>query len=101
VPLLHAVLRIALPHRRGRVGMKFASEFALYINFSGIALILWSGETMLSRNLVVSLLFWSLLAELTLWATVDDSASDLNERTTCVADTCAVSRLATVLPTWV
>jgi hypothetical protein len=50
------------------VGRQFAREFALYINFSGIALALWSGDALLSRSVAATLLAWVALAELTLYA---------------------------------
>src|SRR5262249_15903933 len=49
-------------------GQQFAREFALYINFFGIALILWSGDVVLSRAMVATLMGWATLAELTLYA---------------------------------
>ena len=68
VPLLSAIARILLPRGGVGSGQGFAREFALYINFSGIALILWTGEAVLSRAMVVTLIAWIALAELTLYA---------------------------------
>ena len=47
VPLLHTLARLVQPDTGGSPGQQFAREFALYINFSGIALILWSGDAVL------------------------------------------------------
>ena len=68
VPLLNALARMLSPRRAATSGQEFAREFALYINFSGIALVLWSGEAVLSRAMVVTLVAWVALAELTLYA---------------------------------
>ena len=68
VPLLNTLARIVQPDEGGSPGQQFAREFALYINFSGIALILWSGDAALSRALVATLMAWAALAELTLYA---------------------------------
>ena len=68
VPLLHTLARLAQPDAGGSPGQQFAREFALYINFSGIALILWSGDAVLSRALIATLIAWAALAELTLYA---------------------------------
>ena len=68
VPLLHTLARLVQPDAGGSPGQQFAREFALYINFSGIALILWSGDAVLSRALVATLIAWAALAELTLYA---------------------------------
>jgi hypothetical protein len=68
VPLLNTMIRIARPRLGMIPGQQFAREFALYINFSGIALILWSGDAVLSWAMMVTLLAWIALAELTLYA---------------------------------
>jgi hypothetical protein len=68
VPLLHTLARLVRPDAGGSPGQQFAREFALYINFSGIALILWSGDAVLSRAMVATLMGWAALAELTLYA---------------------------------
>ena len=68
VPLLHTLARLVRPDAGGSPGQQFAREFALYINFSGIALILWSGDAVLSRALIATLMAWAALAELTLYA---------------------------------
>jgi hypothetical protein len=68
VPLLRTMARMLSSRRAAASGQEFAREFALYINFSGIALILWSGEAVLSRAMVVTLIAWIALAELTLYA---------------------------------
>ena len=68
VPLLHTLPRLFWPDAGGSPGQQFAREFALYINFSGIALVLWSGDVVLSRAMVATLMGWTALAELTLYA---------------------------------
>jgi hypothetical protein len=68
VPLLHTLARLVQPDTGVSAGQQFAREFALYINFSGIALILWSGDAVLSRALIATLMAWAALAELTLYA---------------------------------
>jgi len=68
VPLLHTLARLVRPDTGKSAGQQFAREFALYINFSGIALILWSGDAVLSRAMVATLMGWTALAELTLYA---------------------------------
>jgi hypothetical protein len=68
VPLLHTLARLVRPDPSGLPGQQFAREFALYVNFSGIALVLWSGDAVLSRAIVVTLMAWMALAELTLYA---------------------------------
>ena len=68
VPLLHTLARLVQPDAGGSPGQQFAREFALYINFSGLALILWSGDAVLSRALIATLMAWAALAELTLYA---------------------------------
>jgi len=68
VPLINTLLRFAHPVQTAPVGRQFAREFALYINFSGIALALWSGDALLSRSVAATLLAWVALAELTLYA---------------------------------
>jgi hypothetical protein len=68
VPLLNTLLRMAHPGPAAPVGRQFAREFALYINFSGIALALWSGDALMSRSVAATLLSWAALAELTLYA---------------------------------
>ena len=49
-------------------GQRFATEFALYVNFSGIALVLWTGEAALSMLTLGAALALMVLAELTLYA---------------------------------
>jgi hypothetical protein len=68
VPLLHTLARLVRPEASAVPGQQFAREFALYVNFSGIALILWSGDAVLSRAMVATLVAWAALAELTLYA---------------------------------
>jgi len=68
VPLINTLVRFTHPDPNAPVGRQFAREFALYINFSGIALALWSGDALLSRSMAATLLAWAALAELTLYA---------------------------------
>ena len=68
VPLLHALARLWRRHPALDPGRRFAREFALYINFSGIALALWQGEALLSRSVALTLVAWVGLAELTMYA---------------------------------
>ena len=68
VPLIHTLLRVVRPEADPVAGRQFAREFALYINFSGIALALWSGDALLTQSVVVTLFAWVALAELTLYA---------------------------------
>jgi hypothetical protein len=68
VPLIHAIGHRLRPRLEVPSGQLFAREFALYINFSGIALALWDGDTELSQAIGATLLGWVTLAELTLFA---------------------------------
>ena len=47
---------------------QFAIEFAFYVNFSGIALLLWSGDSALSFTTLLASLALIALVELTLYA---------------------------------
>jgi len=51
-PLLNTLLRLIHPDPAAPVGR----QFALYINFSGIALALWWGDALLSRAMAATLL---------------------------------------------
>ncbi|MBK7991354.1 MAG: hypothetical protein IPK05_16470 [Comamonadaceae bacterium] len=51
-------------------GKRFATEFALYVNFSGIALVLWTGEAAISMSALGAALALVVLAELTLFASL-------------------------------
>jgi hypothetical protein len=62
------LLRFVHPDPTAPIGRQFAREFSLYINFSGIALALWSGDALLTRSVAAMLLAWTALAELTLYA---------------------------------
>jgi hypothetical protein len=53
-------------------GRRFATEFALYVNFSGIALALWTDDAAVSRNALAALIVLVVLTELTLYASLDD-----------------------------
>lgn len=67
-PLVHwmaAVLRSASRQEGGRV---FAREFALYVNFSGVAIVLWTGAAELSLTTLAAVFALAVLAELTLYA---------------------------------
>ncbi|HOW46523.1 MAG TPA: hypothetical protein P5163_05440 [Rubrivivax sp.] len=68
VPLIHTVGHRLRPRLAVPSGQLFAREFALYINFSGIALALWDGDARLSQAIGATLLGWVALAELTLFA---------------------------------
>jgi len=68
VPLLHSFGRLLRRSAQHAVGQQFAREFALYINFSGVALALWDGDALLSKQIGATLLAWMALAELTLYA---------------------------------
>ncbi len=50
-------------------GKRLAVEFALYVNFSGIALVLWTGHAGISLQALGAAVLLILLAELTLYAT--------------------------------
>lgn len=47
-------------------GRRLVTEFTLYVNFSGIALVLWTGDTALSLKALAALVVLILLAELSL-----------------------------------
>jgi hypothetical protein len=68
VPLLSSLRRLLHPAAGQVVGREFTKEFALYVNFSGIALALWDREALLTREFAAMLLAWVALAELTLYA---------------------------------
>ena len=58
-----------LTHKKNLIKSKeFAIEFAFYVNFSGIALLLWSGDTTLSFSTLLASLTLIALVELTLYA---------------------------------
>ena len=67
-PMIHWLLCAVLPQFGQMNGQKFAIEFALYVNFSGVALLLWTGDTAVSASSVGAVLALSVLAELTLKA---------------------------------
>jgi hypothetical protein len=68
VPLLHWLIRTMRPEAGSFNGQLFAREFALYINFSGIAILLWAGDAIVSRSMLATFLAWATLAELTFYA---------------------------------
>jgi hypothetical protein len=68
VPLLSTLRRLLRPTAGQVAGREFTKEFALYVNFSGIALALWDREALLTREVGAMLLAWIALAELTLYA---------------------------------
>lgn len=68
-PLVHWLLGAFAPWVASMNGRRFASEFALYVNFSGIALLLWTGEATVSATTVGALAALLVLVELTLSAT--------------------------------
>ena len=68
-PLVHwwlSRMMQVLPHVTSR---RLAEEFALYVNFSGIALVLWTGDAGISLAALGAAVVLILLAELTLHAT--------------------------------
>jgi hypothetical protein len=67
-PLVHWMTGILFPAVVLMDGRRFATEFALYVNFSGIALVLWTGEAAISMSTLGSALALVVLAELTLYA---------------------------------
>ena len=67
-PLAHWLAGLLVPQLVSMNGQRFATEFALYVNFSGIALVLWTGEAALSVLTLASALALMVLAELTLYA---------------------------------
>lgn len=67
-PLAHWLASRLLPRTIAMNGRRFAAEFALYVNFSGIALALWTGEAVLSWPTFGAALALMVLAELTLYA---------------------------------
>ena len=67
-PLAHWLASRLLPRTIAMNGRRFAAEFALYVNFSGIALVLWTGEAVLSWSTFGAALALMILAELTLYA---------------------------------
>ena len=48
--LTHWLVGILQPKITTMDGQQFATEFALYVNFSGVALLLWSGDAVLSLS---------------------------------------------------
>ena len=67
-PAAHWLTGLLLPNLFFMNGKRFATEFALYVNFSGIALVLWTGDAALSVSTLGSALALMVLAELTLYA---------------------------------
>lgn len=67
-PATHWLAGLLLPKIFFMNGKRFATEFALYVNFSGIALVLWTGDAALSVSTLGSVLALMVLAELTLYA---------------------------------
>ena len=67
-PLIHWIAGILFPAAIVMDGKRFATEFALYVNFSGIALVLWTGEAAISMSALGAALALVVLAELTLFA---------------------------------
>ena len=68
-PLAHWLAGLLVPWLASTSGRRFAAEFALYVNFSGIALVLWTGQAAVSLNMLGAAIVLVLLAELTLYAT--------------------------------
>lgn len=69
-PLIHWIAGILFPAAIVMGGKRFATEFALYVNFSGIALVLWTGEAAISMSALGAALALVVLAELTLFASL-------------------------------
>ena len=67
-PLAHWLAGLLVPQLISMNGQRFATEFALYVNFSGIALVLWAGEAAVSMLTLGAALALMALAELTLYA---------------------------------
>lgn len=68
-PLAHGLAGLLPPWHASPSGRRFATEFALYVNFSGIAMVLWTGPAAVSLNMLGAVIILVLLAELTLYAT--------------------------------
>jgi len=68
-PVIHWLVSRLVPHLGLVSGRRFANEFALYVNFSGIALALWTGDAGISWSLLGAVFALVVLAELTLYAT--------------------------------
>lgn len=68
-PLVHWLLGTFVPWMGSMNGRRFATEIALYVNFSGIALLLWTGEATVSATTIGALVALLVLVELTLTAT--------------------------------
>jgi hypothetical protein len=65
-PLIHWIAGLFLPWVSRMNGQRFAREFALYVNFSGIALVLWTGNAAIAGVTLCAAVALVLLAELTL-----------------------------------
>lgn len=66
VPLVRWIATALVSNWGESGGSYFAREFALYVNFSGVAIILWTGEAALSQTTLAAMLALIVLAELTL-----------------------------------
>lgn len=71
-PAVHWLVGMLLPRITTMNGQRFATEFALYVNFSGIALVLWTGEATFSDSMLGAAFVLVVLAELTLYASRSD-----------------------------
>jgi len=69
-PLIHWMASVLFPAAIVMDGKRFAMEFALYVNFSGIALVLWAGEAAISMSALGAAMALVVLAELTLFASL-------------------------------
>lgn len=67
-PLVRWIATALVPNWRETGGSYFAREFALYVNFSGVAVLLWTGQASLSLTLLAAIGALIVLAELTLHA---------------------------------
>ncbi len=68
ITIAHWLTSILITKHTVIEGKQFAVEFALYVNFSGIALLLWSGESALSFSTFIAAFTLVALVELTLYA---------------------------------
>ena len=68
-PFVHWCLSRMLQVLPPVTSRRLAEEFALYVNFSGIALVLWTGDAGISPGALAAAAVLIVLAELTLHAT--------------------------------
>ncbi len=68
ISVSHWALSILTHQKNVNKSKQFAIEFAFYVNFSGIALLLWSGDATLSYSTFLASLTLIAMVELTLYA---------------------------------